>query len=136
MNVETSTQIPIAEEQLTVTDAKIKDEVQMPVVEETDKHAEEFTSEIYKIELKNLPKNFGFGALKRFIASLDLKIVKLKSPPGNCSFAFVTFTCEEERQKALKVLNEATLKGKKLTACVSFTISLSLYFLTKYLYKK
>ncbi len=79
----------------------------------------EFTSEIYKVEIKNLPKNFGFGALKKFIASLDLKVVKVKSPGQGSTFAFVTFTCEEERQKALKVLNEATLKGKKLYACVS-----------------
>ncbi len=79
----------------------------------------EYTSEIFKVEIKNLPRNFGFGALKKFIASLDLKVVKVKSPGQGSTFAFVTFTCEEERQKALRILNEATLKGRKLYACVS-----------------
>ena len=87
--------------------------------EKSNEKPVEFTSEIYKVEVKNLPKNAGFGAIKKFIASLDLKVCKVKSPPGNNTFAFVTFSSEEERQKALKVLNEATFKGRKISACVS-----------------
>ena len=78
-----------------------------------------FTSEIFKIELQNLPKVVGFAQIKKFIGSKDLKPIKVKQPAGNCSFAFVTFGSEEERQKALKVLNGAVFKGRTLSAFVS-----------------
>lgn len=77
-----------------------------------------FTSEIFKIEIQNLPKVVGFAQIKKFIASKDLKAIKVKQPPGNCSFAFITFGSEEEREKALKVLNNAVFKGRTLQAFV------------------
>lgn len=90
-----------------------KKETETPVQDESL-----FTSEIFKIEIQNLPKVVGFAQIKKFIASKDLKAIKVKQPPGNCSFAFVTFGSEEEREKALKVLNNAVFKGRTLQAFV------------------
>ncbi len=82
----------------------------------------EFSSEIFKLEVKNLPKNFGFGQLRKFLTNLNLKYVKLKSP-GSCTHAFVTFISEEAREEARKVLNETKFKGRQLEATVSNFIS-------------
>ena len=77
----------------------------------------EFSSEIYKVEVKNLPKNFAFGQLRKLLASLNLKFVKIKSP-GNCTHAYVTFVSEEAREEGLKILNTAKFKGRQLEATV------------------
>lgn len=113
MDTEGKMELSEKTEQSTSTESPVSDTVVKEVVQPA-----EFTSEIFKVEIKNLPKNIGFGALKKFVASLDLNVIKVKSP-GNCTYAFVTFSCEEQRQNALKVLNGATLKGRTLTACVS-----------------
>ena len=79
----------------------------------------EFSSEIYKVEVKNLPKNFAFGQLRKLLVSLNLKFVKIKSP-GNCTYAYVTFVSEEAREEGLKILNSAKFKGRQLEATVNF----------------
>lgn len=107
----TSLKITPEEEQKTESAADITNDP-------TTEPKSEFTSEIFKIEVKNLPKSVGFGGIKKFLLGLKLKLVKIKSP-GNCTFCFVTFACEEDRQEALKIVNEAVFKGKKLSACVS-----------------
>jgi len=76
---------------------------------------DEFTSERYKIEIQNLPRIFGFGQLKKYLASLKLDYVKVKSP-GKGNYAFVTFRNEEAKQNAMKIVNETTYKGKLLRA--------------------
>ncbi|KAL3858200.1 hypothetical protein ACJMK2_012802 [Sinanodonta woodiana] len=73
-----------------------------------------FTSEIFKIELLNMPKWFGFGELKKKLFNLGLKPVKLKAQGKN--FTFVTFRCEEDRESALQVLNGFKWKGSILKA--------------------
>ncbi|RNA09498.1 tRNA (uracil-5-)-methyltransferase -like protein [Brachionus plicatilis] len=78
----------------------------------------EYTSEIFKLEVKNLPTNFGFGVFKKFLGSLNLNFVKIKFPTGG-SFAFVTFKDENSREHAFKVLNETKYKGKQLQAAYS-----------------
>ncbi|EDO47401.1 predicted protein [Nematostella vectensis] len=83
----------------------------------------EFTSEIFKIEINNLPKlprGFGFKQFKKMIENQianhkeSFKPVKIKlvPPPANC--AFVTFRNEEERMKALKILSGSKWRGKIL----------------------
>ncbi|XP_074641101.1 tRNA (uracil-5-)-methyltransferase homolog A-like [Tubulanus polymorphus] len=78
---------------------------------------EGFTSEIYKIEIHNLPKYVRFGQLKKKLTALELnpKKVKLIKGNGNYFYAFVTFSCEEHRTKALNVLGEYQWKGQKLS---------------------
>nr|XP_022286106.1 tRNA (uracil-5-)-methyltransferase homolog A-like [Crassostrea virginica]XP_022286107.1 tRNA (uracil-5-)-methyltransferase homolog A-like [Crassostrea virginica]XP_022286108.1 tRNA (uracil-5-)-methyltransferase homolog A-like [Crassostrea virginica] len=75
---------------------------------------EEFTSEIFKIEISNLPR-FGFKELKKRLAKLDLKPVKIKSLP-RATFAFVTFRNEDERESAISKINGHVWRDKKLTA--------------------
>ena len=101
------------------TESTIEKSEEEPKTELTAEKPNEFTSEIFKIEVKNLPKSVGFGGIKKFLLNLKLKLVKIKSP-GNCTFCFVTFANEEDRQEALKIVNEAVFKGKKLSACVRF----------------
>ncbi|CAF0862793.1 unnamed protein product [Brachionus calyciflorus] len=78
----------------------------------------EYTSEIYKLEVKNLPNSFGHGVFKKFLTSLNLKFVKIKLPT-NGTFAFVTFKNEDARQEAFKILNDTKYKGKQLEAIYS-----------------
>ncbi|XP_061188438.1 tRNA (uracil-5-)-methyltransferase homolog A-like [Saccostrea echinata] len=75
---------------------------------------EEFTSEIFKVEICNLPR-FGFKELKKRLAKLDIKPVKIKSLP-RATFAFVTFRNEEERESAIAKIHGHVWRDKKLTA--------------------
>ncbi|XP_072163749.1 tRNA (uracil-5-)-methyltransferase homolog A-like [Diadema setosum] len=76
---------------------------------------DEFTSEIFKIVLKNLPSCFGYKQLRKMLEGLDLKPKKIKSG-GRSNYAFITFTCEDDRQKALQLLNGHKWKGRNLMA--------------------
>ncbi|XP_068749541.1 tRNA (uracil-5-)-methyltransferase homolog A-like [Montipora capricornis] len=77
---------------------------------------DEFTSEIYKIELQNLPKKCGYKQFKKMIANrLNVRPVKVKLPPG-ASHAYVTFRNEEERRLAIRSLSGHKWKGKVLSA--------------------
>ncbi|NWU61567.1 TRM2A methyltransferase, partial [Pterocles burchelli] len=73
-----------------------------------------FTSEIYKVEIQNLPKYIGFNDVKKFLAKQGLSPHKIKLF-GKQTFAFVTFRSEEERDRALRVLHGARWKGRHLS---------------------
>ncbi|NWX45822.1 TRM2A methyltransferase, partial [Steatornis caripensis] len=73
-----------------------------------------FTSEIYKVEIQNLPKYIGFNDVKKFLAKYGLNPHKIKLF-GKQTFAFVTFKSEEERDKAMKVLHGALWKSRPLS---------------------
>ncbi|NXE51895.1 TRM2A methyltransferase, partial [Casuarius casuarius] len=73
-----------------------------------------FTSEIYKVEIQNLPKYIGFNDVKKFLAKYGLSPHKIKLF-GKQTFAFVTFKSEEERDKALKVLHGVLWKSRRLS---------------------
>ncbi|XP_072455857.1 tRNA (uracil-5-)-methyltransferase homolog A [Notamacropus eugenii] len=74
-----------------------------------------FTSEIYKVELQNVPRYAGFNDVKRFLARFGLHPHKTKLF-GRQTFAFVTFRSEEERERALRALHGALWKGRRLSA--------------------
>ncbi|XP_022105170.1 tRNA (uracil-5-)-methyltransferase homolog A-like isoform X2 [Acanthaster planci] len=74
-----------------------------------------FTSEIFKIEIQNLPRHFGFAQLKKMLNGLQLKPKKVKAV-NKATYAFVTFSCEEDKEEALKVLNGHKWKGQILRA--------------------
>ncbi|XP_017107648.2 tRNA (uracil-5-)-methyltransferase homolog A [Drosophila bipectinata] len=75
----------------------------------------EFTSEIYKIEVKNLGY-FGIGEFKKLLKNtLKLDMTKIKSP-NRKEFAFVCFRTLEDQQRALETLNGYKWKGKVLKA--------------------
>ncbi|XP_076209229.1 tRNA (uracil-5-)-methyltransferase homolog A isoform X2 [Aptenodytes patagonicus] len=73
-----------------------------------------FTSEIYKVEIQNLPKYIGFNDVKKFLAKYGLNPHKIKLF-GKQTFAFVTFKSEEERDKAVKALHGVLWKSRHLS---------------------
>ncbi|NXI36259.1 TRM2A methyltransferase, partial [Galbula dea] len=73
-----------------------------------------FTSEIYKVEIQNLPKYIGFNDVKKFLAKYGLSPHKIKLFAKQ-TFAFVTFKSEEERDKAMKVLHGVLWKSRHLS---------------------
>ncbi|NXD07266.1 TRM2A methyltransferase, partial [Nothocercus nigrocapillus] len=73
-----------------------------------------FTSEIYKVEIQNLPKYIGFNDVKKFLAKYGLSPHKIKLF-GKQTFAFVTFKSEAERDRAVAVLHGALWKSRRLS---------------------
>ncbi|XP_035234581.1 tRNA (uracil-5-)-methyltransferase homolog A [Anguilla anguilla] len=73
-----------------------------------------FTSEIFKVEIQNLPKFLGFNDLKRFLSKHGLNPHKIKLF-GRQTFAFVTFKSAEERDKAMKAVHGMQWKGRVLS---------------------
>ncbi|KAM5192622.1 tRNA (uracil-5-)-methyltransferase homolog A isoform 2-T2 [Mantella aurantiaca] len=73
-----------------------------------------FTSEIYKVEIQNLPKYIGFNDIKKFLAKYGLNPHKIKLIKKQ-TFAFVTFKSIEERDKAMKVIHGAMWKNRALS---------------------
>jgi tRNA (uracil-5-)-methyltransferase len=80
-----------------------------------------FTSEIFKIEIQNIPKYIGYGELKKKLEKLGLKPVKIKKPQRfqHQPHCFVTFRCEEDREFALEALKGVVWKNKTITAKVA-----------------
>lgn len=73
----------------------------------------EFTSEIYKIEVRNLGI-FGIGEFKKLLRNqFSLDASKIKSPKRR-DFAFVCFRTQEDQEKAITLLNGYRWKGKEL----------------------
>lgn len=72
-----------------------------------------FTSEIYKVEIRSLPKYIGFNDLKKFLVRHGLNPHKVKLFSKQ-TFAFVTFKNEEERDKAMKMVHGMQWKGQVL----------------------
>lgn len=76
---------------------------------------DEFTSEVHKIEVGNLPKIFGHGQVKKLLSkTLNLNPHKIKVME-KARFAFVSFRSEEERENALKKIEGYNFKGCTLT---------------------
>uniref|UniRef100_A0A8D0CGN6 tRNA (uracil(54)-C(5))-methyltransferase n=1 Tax=Scleropages formosus TaxID=113540 RepID=A0A8D0CGN6_SCLFO len=73
-----------------------------------------FTSEIFKVEIQNLPKFIGFNDLKKFLNKHGLNPHKIKLF-GRQTFAFVTFKSQEERDKAMKAVHGMMWKGRVLS---------------------
>lgn len=55
-----------------------------------------FSSEAFKIEIRNFPKYYGYSEVKKLITTtLGLNANKIKIPRKNCVFGFVCFHSEE-----------------------------------------
>lgn len=72
-----------------------------------------FTSEIFKLELQNVPLRTSFSDVRRFLGRFGLQPHKTKLF-GQRPCAFVTFRSAAERDKALRVLHGALWKGHRL----------------------
>eukprot|EP00096_Caligus_rogercresseyi_P012117 TRINITY_DN498_c0_g2_i1.p1 TRINITY_DN498_c0_g2~~TRINITY_DN498_c0_g2_i1.p1 ORF type:complete len:614 (+),score=163.48 TRINITY_DN498_c0_g2_i1:3-1844(+) len=76
-----------------------------------------FTSEIYKIEVQNLPKFFGIGEAKKlFNKKLGLQVHKFKYAGKKSTYMFLNFKNEEDREKGVAIIDGFEHKGKKLRA--------------------
>ncbi|XP_044131523.1 tRNA (uracil-5-)-methyltransferase homolog A [Bufo gargarizans] len=73
-----------------------------------------FTSEIFKVEIQNLPKYIGFNDVKKFLAKYGLHPHKIKLMHKQ-TFAFVTFKSQEERDKAMRVVHGVMWKNRALS---------------------
>ncbi|KAJ0176492.1 hypothetical protein K1T71_007671 [Dendrolimus kikuchii] len=79
-----------------------------------------FSSEKFKIELRGLPKFYGIVELKKLMnQKLNLNASKIKRPKHGSQWLFACFQNDEERIKAIEVLNGYVWKGKKLMADVA-----------------
>ena len=77
----------------------------------------EFTSENFKIEVRNMPRYYGVSQFKKFLTNtLKLNVHKMKPLPGRGAGIFVTLHDEPTRQEALKLLNGREWKKAKLSA--------------------
>jgi len=76
--------------------------------------ADRFTSEVFKIEIRNVPKYYNFKSWKDLLnKKLKLKPHKIKAI-RNLELVYVTFKCDEDKVKAIEVLNGYKLKGRDL----------------------
>ncbi|CAG9773523.1 unnamed protein product [Ceutorhynchus assimilis] len=77
----------------------------------------DFSSENFKIEIKNLPKYYGISEFKKLLnQKLNLNSNKIKTPRRNSPYAFVCFRNEEDRDNAIEVLSKFKWKGNELKA--------------------
>ncbi|XP_015837917.1 tRNA (uracil-5-)-methyltransferase homolog A isoform X2 [Tribolium castaneum] len=77
----------------------------------------DFSSEKFKIEIKNLPKIYGISEFRKLLNNkLKLNSTKIKAPKRNSPYAFVCFRSDEDRNKAIETLSGFKWKGKPLQA--------------------
>ena len=76
-----------------------------------------FTSEIYKIELKNMPAKIGFSEMKLFLNKKGVKAHKIKLVKSGREHTqcYVTFLSEQDKTEAMEICSDLVLKGNKLT---------------------
>ncbi|XP_053668535.1 tRNA (uracil-5-)-methyltransferase homolog A [Anopheles marshallii] len=76
-----------------------------------------FTSELFKIELRGLPKYYGIGELKKLLnVKMKLSTNKIKIMKPGSPFIFICFRNQADREAAIKALDGYKWKGKELSA--------------------
>ncbi|VVC28688.1 S-adenosyl-L-methionine-dependent methyltransferase,RNA methyltransferase TrmA, active [Cinara cedri] len=96
-----------------------KDKVEPVVKEDPFAYLDrnDFTSEKYKVEVRNLPKYYGIAEFKKLVnQKLKLKCSKVKTPNRNGKWLYVCFRSEEDKDVALGVLNGYNWKNTVLEA--------------------
>ncbi|XP_026499811.2 tRNA (uracil-5-)-methyltransferase homolog A [Vanessa tameamea] len=104
----------------TVTEIKLDSEIQeTPSISEEYAYLDRggFSSEKFKIELRGMPKFYGIAELKKLMnQKLGLNTSKIKRPKNGSHWLYACFQNDEERTKAISVLNGYLWKGKTLIA--------------------
>ena len=75
-----------------------------------------FTSEEFKVELNGLPRFFGIGQAKKLFRSKGVDFHKIKPVGKQATYMFVNFKNEEEREKAIAIMDGLLVKGRKIKA--------------------
>ncbi|CAH8481675.1 unnamed protein product [Dicrocoelium dendriticum] len=75
-----------------------------------------FTTEAFKIQLRNVRRYTGFKQLKKMLDGLGVKYRKIKLLQD---VTFITFSCAEDRDKAISTLHEYKWRGQLLDARVA-----------------
>lgn len=95
-----------------------------PPIEESQPEADKvgyridqgFTSEIYKIEVRNLPKYYGYGEVKKlFNKTLGIECNKIKIPSKNSQYGFICFRDNERELWICLILINSNLHTNILT---------------------
>ena len=89
----------------------------VPVVDEKDGKNSLFSSEDFKIEVQNLPRFCGHSQLKKLFSNkLKLNFHKLKPCGPKANYMYICFKNEEDKEKAIMVIDGFVYKGSKLQA--------------------
>merc|ERR1712226_73226 len=70
-----------------------------------------FTSEKFKIEIRNLPRLYGYKDVQCLLSTCGVVSKKIKMFRD---IVYVTFSCEEEREQAVNLLDERSYRGTNL----------------------
>ncbi|KAH8878080.1 hypothetical protein KSF78_0005407 [Schistosoma japonicum] len=76
-----------------------------------------FTSEAFKIQLKNISRHAGFSVMKKMLQTLNVKFCKIKILKSG--LAFISFGSAADRDFAITVLDGHTWKGSKMEAKIA-----------------
>ncbi|GAB0086999.1 Beta-1,3-glucan-binding protein, N-terminal [Sergentomyia squamirostris] len=98
---------------------EIKSEAENPEGAETNEFAyiqQGFTSEIFKIEVRNMPKHYGMGELRKHLQKNSLDVAKIKLPRQNSPWIYICFRSTEARDEGIRALNGMKWKGNVLEA--------------------
>ncbi|KAL7303123.1 hypothetical protein TKK_0004334 [Trichogramma kaykai] len=80
----------------------------------------DFTTERFKLEVRGLPKFYGFGEFRKFLnEKLQLDASKIKPPKRGSGWAYICFRSEKSRDDAIKALHGVEWKKAKLSAQVA-----------------
>ena len=101
-------------------ESKDTDMSEVPTVEGVDvkdNRTSLFSSEDFKIEVQNLPRFCGHSQLKKlFSHKLKLNFHKLKPCGPKANYMYICFKNEEDKEKAIMVIDGFVYKGSKLQA--------------------
>ena len=100
-----------------VAETSVKEESDLIKNDSSDENKRLFSSENFKIEVNNLPKFCGHAQMKKLFGhKLKLSYHKLKPCGPGKNYMFICFKNEEDKEKALTVINGFDYKGQKLEA--------------------
>ena len=105
------------DESIESKDTEMSEVPAVAVVDVEDSRASLFSSEDFKIEVQNLPRFCGHSQLKKlFSHKLKLNFHKLKPCGPRANYMYICFKNEEDKEKAIMVIDGFVFKGCKLLA--------------------
>ena len=98
-------------------DSEMTEAPTVPEVDVKESRNSLFSSEDFKIEVQNLPRFCGHSQLKKLFGhKLKLNFHKLKPCGPKANYMYICFKNEEDKEKAIMVIDGFVFKGCKLHA--------------------